>query len=255
MELRMIFSLAFVDFFGALAYMMAYWAVEDYTLCQMEGITMQYMMLSNFCWTACFAIHMTLIVRSGSQSRACLGAEYLYHFGTWIFALILTIIPLAGQKIGLAGGGWCWIKESDDDWIYRGLCFYFFLMAVWVFNVVVYIFLARVVRNTFRAASSFHAASEADEKRKDISRLMKKILLYPVTSMIIWTFPLANRIQNMIHPHHPVFVLFYLHGFFAPLQGFVDSIIYGWTSYLSRKTRLKQNAGQMGKRLVKFRAQ
>ena len=37
----------------------------------------------------------------------------------------------------------------------------------------------------------------------------------------------------MVAPGSPVFELFLLHAIFAPLQGFMDALVYGYTAYRS----------------------
>jgi hypothetical protein len=57
--------------------------------------------------------------------------------------------------------------------------------------------------------------------------------LYPAIFLLVWIWGIIDRIQNLASPT-PSFALTLLHAFFAPCQGLLDAIAYGFTNNIVR---------------------
>ncbi|KAJ3091282.1 hypothetical protein HK102_001081 [Quaeritorhiza haematococci] len=138
---------------------------------------------------------------------------------------------------------------------------YFFfgvLWAIFFFNLVVYIYVGHVVmssRRKFRRGTSNHrtpSRSMTDGNAATVGgggggggnsgaadqtmlRYFRKTAFYMAAFFVNWSFGTINRIQNLIAPRNPIFVLFLLHATFTPLQGFLNSAVYFWLAYFKTK--------------------
>ena len=68
-------------------------------------------------------------------------------------------------------------------------------------------------------------------------RAEHRIRLYLLVFMLCIGVGAANRIQNAIAPDHPWFWLYILDAAISPLQGFLNSIVYGMNKQLREKWR------------------
>ncbi|KAJ3079276.1 hypothetical protein HK102_003909, partial [Quaeritorhiza haematococci] len=114
---------------------------------------------------------------------------------------------------------------------------YFFfgvLWAIFFFNLVVYVYIGHVVMKSRRifntngnnshvtfgnnsAVRSQNGAGNAPNTRTSADRTMqryfRKTAFYMAAFFINWSFGTINRIQNLMAPTSPVFVLFLLHAY------------------------------------------
>jgi len=111
----------------------------------------------------------------------------------------------------------CWIKGSFPSFRFG---FYYGPMAfIWLANVILYILIIRKAAVTTSTA---------------FKTVVVRLSLY-ILAAVLANFPaLVNRIQNLIDPNRPIFVLFVLHALCNPLQGFVNAIVYSLSKPLRK---------------------
>merc|ERR1712224_295021 len=64
--------------------------------------------------------------------------------------------------------------------------------------------------------------------RKRESKIMGRLWVYPCILIVCQAlFGMINRVQNVVSPENPIFVLYILHRFFSSVTGFVNCIVYG----------------------------
>jgi len=131
--------------------------------------------------------------------------------------------------------------------MYRWFFFYVPLFVMWLTVLVFYILVIRAVRQKLGEALRFSRSSSSYEttartnanppssetpyiSAKSLQRAARlNILLraYPAIFVILYAFPLANRIYNEAQDKDNYFLLV-MQAMTAPLLGFVNSVAYGF---------------------------
>jgi len=193
-------------------------------LCLAQAVFEQFFPLATVSWSSVISYTLYQIIvyqeRVGQWK-----IDFLIHLFAWGVPALFTLIPGITHDYGDTGA-WCWIestnqKEADRGTIYR---FIFFYIPIWLgilFNAYMY---WRVVSGIRRITGG--VPSEASTNLK---KLCDRLSMYPLIMVICRIPPTINRIQNSISPQHPVFALFVLHKIFVSIQGFLNSIAYGFT--------------------------
>lgn len=57
---------------------------------------------------------------------------------------------------------------------------------------------------------------------------MKRNRWYIIGWIICWAPAIVDRVQGMVDPDNPIYVLSAMHAFFAPLAGFCNSVAIGF---------------------------
>lgn len=96
--------------------------------CQAEGFLIIFSVTSSFFWTSCLTIHLYLIIMNKNHLISHSKKMFIFHAISWGLPLALAFIALGCDVIGpspslnenktyikLTTGGWCWIKNFDDD--------------------------------------------------------------------------------------------------------------------------------------------
>eukprot|EP01094_Clydonella_sp_ATCC50884_P014655 TRINITY_DN2512_c0_g2_i1.p1 TRINITY_DN2512_c0_g2~~TRINITY_DN2512_c0_g2_i1.p1 ORF type:complete len:357 (+),score=109.86 TRINITY_DN2512_c0_g2_i1:150-1073(+) len=195
-------------------------------ICWIQGMVMQFSQMSTFLWTCTIATNLFVVVVLKFDKKEVLALEKWYHIMVWTSAFVFWLVPLLTLNYGSAGL-WCWITDRAWGAWWRFLCFYFplYIFIVWI--IFAYFAISFKIWYTFRGTA-------AAKKSKDF-KIIRRLALYPIAFVIIWIFPIINRAQNWIDPQNPIFILYLLHAIFAPLQGFVNAVIYGLDKALMRQ--------------------
>jgi len=84
----------------------------------------------------------------------------------------------------------------------------------------------------------------------NVDKYVRKTSIYLVGFFANWLWGTVNRIQNMADPTNPILFLFVMHAFFTPLQGFINSVLYFWSTVMgkikARGQTSKLERGAMG---------
>jgi hypothetical protein len=93
----------------------------------------------------------------------------------------------------------CWIKEGFEG-LRFGL-YYGPLILILIHNAAVYYSIVRAIRNSAQKNS-----------------VMIRLRLYLLAFFFVRIFSVVNRIQNAFMPNDPIFILYFLHSTFSPIQ-------------------------------------
>jgi len=218
-----IFWLSICDLCSSIAWL-AIPADQSDALCISQGMIMQFFQIASFAWTASIAISLYMVLVKKITDFGYM-TKY-FHIVTWFmaaldvfFGYMFNVFGDANPDVPGARPSWCWIKY-DDTYAKLGLYFIPFFIC-WIFNLVIYI---RVTGEIAKIKSlSIRNIAES------------KIRLYLLVFMLCVGVGAVNRIQNFIRPDSPQFWLYVCDAVVSPLQGFLNSIVYG----MNRQLRMK----------------
>jgi len=119
-------------------------------------------------------------------------------------------------------GAWCWLDAAPKyaRFVFLYAFVYFVVVSIIVINTIICI--------NFRFHYEFSPSKVAKNRIKNI---YKRLVVYPIAFLILWIPSIANRISQAVQPNE-IYVLVLLQAIFLPLQGFVDALVYGFTSIL-----------------------
>ena len=157
--------------------------------------------------------------------------EILFPILIFILPLTINWIPFINSTYGRAGA-WCWIRNVDSEC--KPIPFGQFLrFALWF--VPLYIILFFLLVSYFLILCKIRLQKrkwhgrydpDAEEQREKMRKEVWPLLWYPAFYIFLNIFPLINRTQGAISPHHPVLVLWLLQAISSPLQGGFVCVAY-----------------------------
>ena len=141
--------------------------------------------------------------------RTNINLEIAYIVVSIIVPLGLSVLPFIDSSYGPAGV-WCWISSKRD--IGKILRFVIWYVPLWILIGVIFIvYLIIIVKLIWEVRKWDNYNSQRARKKKKIRNEIKSLFLYPIFFILVNIFPIVNRIQNVITPHHPLFPLYLLH--------------------------------------------
>jgi len=178
-------------------------------LCIAQGWIIQFSENALFTWVAVIAIELCLVVYLQPTEKL----EKFYHMGVWAWAVIGSTVPLLinGTDVYGIAGIWCWFPNHGDYLIYRFTLFY----GPYMIQVIIVIVLTGLV---IRKLKQIGDGTNIETR---------KIILYPIMFLILYIFPMINRINDAVHPNDPCFALYVLHCLSSPLLGMSFALVYG----------------------------
>jgi len=195
--------------------------------CYTQGLLIEFFQIASFIWTASIAVVLYLvIVRNKSFNIGIENVTKYFHVAAWSLAAInvaicagLNIFGDANYEAPGTQPSWCWIKSDKN--LEKFVLYFLPFLLVWIFNVVVYVMVSRKIRNVVKS-----------QELKE--RAFTRMRLYLVVYMLCIGVGAINRVQNFIAPEQPVFVLNILDAALSPLQGFLNSLVYGMNKQLRK---------------------
>jgi len=190
--------------------------------CIAQGAVVEFFQIGSFFWTASIAYSMYLII---VKKEAEISYIYKYfHAMSWCTGSIIIGVGIPMHWFGDANitdgsyVSWCWFAAGND--LEKFLFYYLPFFVIWSFNAITYL----IVHIEMRKQIISESLRDKTEQR---------IRLYLLVFMICIGVGVVNRVQNLFGP--PLFWLSFIDALFSPLQGFLNSIVYG----LSRQQFLK----------------
>lgn len=228
--MRLLASLAIADILCSVGFVMVIRAETDPMTCYIQAVLLQLATLVTILFGTCFALMTFLIVKFNMRIER----GYILHLVCWGTGGVVALIPWFGDAYG-PSGLWCWTKPTAADWLYRGVVFYFWVIACWVINIGLCVSSVREIVSTLREGSKY-LVSEKDkaDSQRVMRRIVRQTIFYPIINTFIWIPAITNRVQNDLEPNHPIFWLYFVHAFLVPLQGFADAVVVAWTTHLRR---------------------
>lgn len=203
---KLIVLMSLSDFWSSISYLIP--TNGNDTACQVQAGMQQFFQLATFFWTGIFSwniFEVLVLRRSGIEKR-----EYLYHTIVWGLSGIILAINYAFNTFGPTLV-WCWINSNHE--LSRLFSFYLPLTIIFFLNMILYVVIGKQL------------SPLGQEKQQAINSRLRQ---YLVVFFIVRIWSVINRLQNVIQPDNPIFALYFMHSFFSPLQGFCNSLVYGW---------------------------
>lgn len=147
-------------------------------ICIAQGAFMLYSDLSQYSVAAIISLYTLLTIKQTQNVLTLKKRLFIYLIG-YIFPLTVAILSILLDKIG-PNIYWCWIKTSEKDYM---LLNYFFVWFFIFFNISVSFKILR-----FNTKSYWHL-----DQAQHNNSYSKKIIVYPLISMIFWFFYTVNR--------------------------------------------------------------
>jgi len=199
------------------------------TACVVQGYLLEFFALASFLWTACFAYHLYQLICRESEDPG----KYTryYHLVSWGVPALFDAYLLVRQLLGYSGMGdaerpWCWVADDIQPghvWsagtVQQFLLFYIPALAIFVWNLSIYVVLARRVSGSDLG-----------------STIQTRLSMYLLVFLLCVVWGLAHRVYQVINPSHkPSIVLSYLEATVGTLQGFLNALVYGVNSQVLRR--------------------
>ena len=233
--------------------------------CFVQGLALQFFMLSSALWTSCFAFHLYLVIWCYNKVNDPTRMECTYRVIAWCLPL-LTVAYLVVVKfvhttshISIGPGAerpWCWIENDGVGTFHNPrwadvagsaeqfALFYAPAFVAFVTNVIIYTFLFFKVHEVY-FFSSQHEDQYADE-REELQRakreramnwrVRRRLLLYLGVFIATASFGFAGRVYQLamaiahsteVSAQPPPLWLIYVDAGLGPLQGCLNALVYG----------------------------
>ena len=218
--------------------------VLNYGACYFIAVMIHFGFVSNFCWTFCIAFNFYRMIVA--QDRDTRSYEKWYHAVSWGFPALLVILLVAigegteggtpGPMYGRLGGSFiCYINNQ----VAVLLAFFVPGLLIVAANCVLFVFVAREIRETLRGAAEIRGAGE----KKDLKRQLRVYVSIVFSIGLAWLFGFVASLLNLITDTKIPFQIFdVLFNVFVPLQGF---FLFG--SYCINEKIFKKYAQAFGK--------
>ncbi len=158
--------------------------------------------------------------------------EAVYFLLIFAFPILISLIPFVQSSYGRSGA-WCWIRNEE-----RFTCEYFslgeyFIFALWFIPVhillaallIMYVIILILIRLNMDQNNPWKKKISL-EIRKEYHMIAIRLIAYPFIYLLLSTFPLMNRIQNVIELGQPRLVLWYMAAIAFPLAGGLIGLAY-----------------------------
>ena len=215
--------------------------VRNQGACFFIGLMTHYAFLANFCWTFCIAFNFYRMIVA--QDRDTRSYEKWYHIASWgipaVICLILglcSLVPPGTLQYGKLSNAYaCFIVNSTA----RLVAFFVPGLLVVSANTVLFVFVAREIRETLRGAAEIRGAGE----KKDIKRQLRVYISIVFSIGLAWLFGFISALLFLIESTPiPGQIFDVLFNVFVPLQGF---FLFG--SYCVNEKIFKKYAEAFGK--------
>eukprot|EP01106_Pelomyxa_sp_JSP_P002517 TRINITY_DN13814_c0_g1_i1.p1 TRINITY_DN13814_c0_g1~~TRINITY_DN13814_c0_g1_i1.p1 ORF type:complete len:198 (+),score=60.24 TRINITY_DN13814_c0_g1_i1:292-885(+) len=128
-------------------------------------------------------------------------------------------------------------------YVWRLVVFYLPLFMYILFEIVIYVIVFRSATKIFSQVK-FSDTFSAKAKQTPGLAILRRLVVYPIIFVLVWIFPITNRIQNWANPDHNIFALFLLQVLTAPAFGLCNSLFY--TYDIALLTRYRNTLRQHG---------
>jgi len=198
-------------------------------LCHLQAFGSNIFDLASFMWAAAIAVVIN-VVRVKYDKFPADKFMLWCHFLIWPSSLIISILPFFSGSYGPAGG-WCWIKDNDTwDKVWRIVCFYIILLAIFCYLVYVYFRLYRYL-------------STGDEISEDSQAMLRKVFFFPLVLFVCYFFAFVRRLLEVLGNLTTPYWLAVLHITFSSLLGLGNAIVYGAINSMMRQQIMNKCCG------------
>ncbi|KAJ3144622.1 hypothetical protein HDU89_008127 [Geranomyces variabilis] len=250
---RLIIFMATSDLMSASAKFLGRWPITlgtDKPLCQIQAAVMQEGDLSSLTWTAILAANLLLVVFFRGRTDTIRKYELRLALFAYGWPLIFALLPLVIK--GTAAGGqrlygdsnlWCWIVSDYPE--YQIGFFYAVLWLVFVFNLISYVLVFRVISSSGKALETYNPNAGGQSLSRYRVAFARTALVYSTAAIVVWTPSNLNRFYAMSQGHS-LFALSFMQTLMSPMRGFINFVAYFciYRMQLARKAGQSSNGGQ-----------
>jgi len=215
-HMRLVFFLALADFFTAITFLINVYIQHTPLSCSILGSSLQFFELSSTLWAFCLAYVLDQVIRVNSYSVET--KEKYFHLACWIVPALTVVVCLIWNLFSDTGL-WCWISAIHNE-LFRWLFFYGPTVCVLIYVTVVYVLISRKIYRQNTVLDE--AVNSAD------TTIQLTFRLYIIGWILCWAPAIVDRVQGLLDPTHPIFILQCLHAFLTPLAGFCNSVAIGF---------------------------
>jgi len=204
----------------------------NYTLCVLFRSSIQFFMVSSLIWTSCIAFHLFQELRYLTKIPRPLLHDVIYNLVSWGIPAILCTILIGGHNIIPGEQHWCHLKKDFE------ISFWFIpLVVAMLWNLCFYLVIIKHVRDMLRPVASSNNRPAASEAIHYQLLLIRKLSFLMLVFVLCWTPDFFNHIRQYFFqsdcPSQPLLIL---QDLFSPLQGFLNSLVYGFANKEFRMT-------------------
>lgn len=221
---ELILMVAISDFFGACAYILS--PLIDPYFCKPQAALMRFSETASIFWigSIAYTVHHTLIRNKPFSLGRRIKAKY--HIFCWGMSCVFTFLPFTTGDYDSRYVVLCWMTNltlSGEIWAiacYNIPVWSVLFYLIWVYSKVWWILKARPL---LRAG--------AIDTKKPKYRLItqKRISMYPAIFFLAIGFTTLNRVRQLLRKEQN-FYLSLLQVVTTNLQGFLNSLVYGFTT-------------------------
>lgn len=236
-HLRLVFILAITDLFVSITFILNLHMdiATDHIRCQVLAAFLQFFELASALWALCIAFVLDRVIRLNDYHVE----QYEKYFYVFCWGVpSITVIASYFQGLYVNTGLWCWISD-DIRGLYRWLYFYGPLVLILFYVSAIYVIISKKIRAQLALTSNFYQINNE-------ATIQQTFRWYIIGWVICWVPAITDRVQDVINPGHPIFILAAAHSFFAPLAGFANSIAIGFNDEI--QTQYRQLAAKLGLR-------
>eukprot|EP01116_Phalansterium_solitarium_P024411 TRINITY_DN894_c0_g1_i1.p2 TRINITY_DN894_c0_g1~~TRINITY_DN894_c0_g1_i1.p2 ORF type:complete len:315 (+),score=57.06 TRINITY_DN894_c0_g1_i1:124-1068(+) len=201
----------------------------DSFLCVFLRAVLQFGYLASFMWTSCISV---LLYRATMQaSNEGMARMVAMNLVSWGIPGILVGVLIALKGIAYeAKSQWC-SSPPVLEWLF----WFTPLLLSLCFNLVMY----SLILHKFRRNRQLLV--QAQPKPKVGNLIWTRITLYILVFIICWVWDVVDHVLSYVYPDCHVYILWTLQTIFSPLQGFLNFLVYGYSSNLLSCCRPKSN--------------
>eukprot|EP01138_Halocafeteria_seosinensis_P016363 gb/GECG01016694.1/.p1 GENE.gb/GECG01016694.1/~~gb/GECG01016694.1/.p1 ORF type:complete len:365 (+),score=21.49 gb/GECG01016694.1/:1-1095(+) len=189
--------------------------------CKTQAYFISYFPLSSSCWSLMVAYEMHRFVqRPDKDLNGTFGRTryFLYHIVCWLFPGISATI-VAYYSSTTNAGTLCWLGEPEG----RKAAYYVEYLPRAISWITILCLYASVLIELRLSRQRGHP--------KHVTRVFKKLYLYPLVYLLIMLFPVWHRMFSGYHSDgtNGSFTssgIAYMFVFLSPAQGFVNAVLY-----------------------------
>jgi len=229
-----IFLLSFADFLGSLSIAFSqifqFSQYESFTMCALFRCLIHFFFVSSFCFTCCIAVQLFIEVKYLGRFQH---TKYLfigYHTVSWGIPSIIVVISLAAQSIIYSDQGWCHSTEAYEIALWFAPIGFTVLWNLFFYVLIIY--------QIWKVRKTMIAPTHANEQRANSMQLKLafKLASLLLVFVVCWGFDFWNHLAQYLWNSCTTPVLYFLQDLFSPLQGFLNSIVYGLSTKELRRS-------------------
>lgn len=209
--ISLIFYLSISNFLNCVAFFP--WNVDE-VLCIMQAMFIHYFQVASYFWSAFIAFSVFAVIYLDKMFDILEIDRYMrwFHAIAWVAPFLSVLPPLFLKRYGFNNPQqlepWCFTAHPND---WTRLFVYGPCMVIIVFCCVIFIVI-QVKLNKWKSPSS--------------NILRTSVSLYVAAFVVSQLATIVNRIQNYLHPDHPILILLIFQTALLPLQGFWNALIF-----------------------------